>query len=191
MVNSTQIESVDVLTEGMEEAVLGGGCFWCTESVLSALRGVKSVTPGYAGGDLPNPTYEAVCEKNTGHIEVVRVVFDPAEISYETLLTVFFATHDPTTVNRQGNDVGPQYASVIFYHSDEQERIAGRVMREVENELGQAVVTQLRPKATFWPAEEVHHDYYARNPMQGYCVFVISPKLSKLRSHFGNLLATK
>ncbi|HCN72923.1 MAG TPA: peptide-methionine (S)-S-oxide reductase [Pusillimonas sp.] len=189
--NSTEDKALNTLPEGMEEAVLGGGCFWCTESVFSALRGVESVIPGYAGGELPNPTYEAVCEKNTGHIEVVRVVFNPAEISYETLLTVFFATHDPTTLNRQGNDVGPQYASVIFYQSGDQEKTARRVIQEVERELGEPVVTQLRSKAPFWPAEEVHHDYYARNPMQGYCVFVISPKLSKLRSHFGNLLASQ
>jgi peptide-methionine (S)-S-oxide reductase len=151
---------------------------------------VKSVVPGYAGGDLANPTYEAVCEGNTGHIEVVRVTFNPSEISYETLLKVFFATHDPTTLNRQGNDVGPQYASAIFCQSASQESIAKRVIQEIENELGQPVVTQLRPGATFWPAEEVHHNYYARNPMQGYCVFVISPKLSKLRSVFGGLLAS-
>jgi peptide-methionine (S)-S-oxide reductase len=187
-VNNIQSKSTDALNENLEEAVLGGGCFWCTESVFSELQGVM---PGYAGGDVPNPTYEAVCEKNTGHIEVVRVVFNPAEISYEAILKVFFATHDPTTLNRQGNDVGPQYASVIFYGSAEQERIAKHIMQEVEDALGQTVVTQLRPAAIFWPAEEVHHKYYARNPMQGYCVFVISPKLSKLRSHFGHLLATK
>lgn len=171
-----------------EQAVLGGGCFWCTESVFQSLQGVLAVKPGYSGGHVDNPSYEQVCDKTTGHIEVVKVVFDPAVISYETILQVFFATHDPTTVDQQGGDIGPQYASAIFYQSEQQNIIAKKVMTEVEATLGEPVVTRLLPATHFWEAESYHHNYYARNPYQGYCQFVIAPKLAKLRQHYADLL---
>ncbi|WP_237173952.1 peptide-methionine (S)-S-oxide reductase MsrA [Paracandidimonas lactea] len=173
-----------------ETAILGGGCFWCTEAVFLALRGVLAAAPGYAGGHVDRPTYEAVCAKATGHIEVVRVVFDPAIIDFSTLLKVFFATHDPTTLDRQGADVGPQYASAIFCQSDAQRDTAVAVIEEVQAALGEPVVTQVRDAATFWPAEDYHHDFYARNPWQGYCQAVISPKMAKLRRHYARLLST-
>lgn len=173
-----------------EVAVLGGGCFWCTESVFAALKGVLSVVPGYAGGHVQNPSYEQVCNKDTGHVEVVKVTFDPTQISFESLLHVFFATHDPTTLNRQGADVGPQYASTIFYQSDAQQQVARHVMQQVEQALEQPVVTQLRANETFWEAESYHHDYYARNPNQGYCAYVIAPKMQKLRKLFAPYLKT-
>jgi len=172
----------------METAVLGGGCFWCTESVFSALRGVVRVTPGYCGGHVDNPSYEQVCGQGTGHIEVVRVEFDPAVIDFATVLQVFFATHDPTTPDRQGGDVGPQYASAVFFQTPEQEQTARAVIRQVEQALGQPVVTRLLEAQHFWPAEDYHRDYYARNPGQGYCQMVISPKMAKLRRHFAELL---
>ncbi|WP_397476268.1 peptide-methionine (S)-S-oxide reductase MsrA [Pusillimonas sp.] len=173
----------------IETAVLGGGCFWCTESVLQALRGVLDVTPGYCGGHVDNPSYEQVCGQGTGHVEVVRVRFDPAIIDFATVLKVFFATHDPTTVDRQGADVGPQYASVIFYQSEAQKAVAHDVIAQIEAALDASVVTKVLAAARFWPAETVHHDYYARNPQQGYCQFVIAPKMSKLRKQFSTLLA--
>src|SRR5690606_18727341 len=149
-----------------EIAVLGGGCFWCTESVFLALRGVLGVTPGYSGGHVQDPSYEQVCTKTTGHIEVVRVMFDPEIISFETVLHVFFATHDPSTLDRQGGDVGPQYASAIFYQSPEQKETAQKIMLEVQDEIGEPVVTRLLEAQTFWPAESYHHNYYERNPGQ-------------------------
>lgn len=173
----------------IETAVLGGGCFWCTEGVLQPLKGVVDVTPGYSGGHVDNPSYEQVCGQKTGHIEVVRVRFDPSVIEFATLLKVFFATHDPTTVDRQGADIGPQYASVIFYQSEDQKEVAHEVIAQVQTALESTVVTKVLPAARFWPAEAVHHDYYARNPQQGYCQFVIAPKMSKLRKEFSALLA--
>lgn len=170
-----------------DSAVLGGGCFWCTEAVFKALRGVISVEPGYCGGHVDHPDYEQVCTKETGHIEVVRVQFDPAIITYETLLQVFFATHDPTTPDRQGNDVGPQYASAIFVQSAPQEQTAHHVIDQVQSMLGVPVVTRVLPASTFWPAETYHKDYYARNPGQGYCSFVIAPKLQSFRRKFAEL----
>jgi len=172
-----------------ETVVLGGGCFWCTESVFSGVRGVVSAVPGYCGGHVEHPSYEQVCTKHTGHIEVVEVRFDPAVVSFETLLRIFFATHDPTTPDRQGGDVGPQYASAIFYQSPQQEAAARRVMQEVQAELGTPVVTHLLPAQRFWPAEQYHRNYYAQHPEQGYCQMVISPKLAKFRKHFAELLA--
>lgn len=174
-----------------EIAVLGGGCFWCTESVFLAVRGVLGVTPGYCGGHVDNPSYEQVCGKATGHIEVVRVAFDPQVIDYQTTLQVFFATHDPSTLDRQGGDVGPQYASAIFYQTDLQKEIAQQVMTQVQEELDEPVVTRLLEQAHFWPAESYHHNYYARNPNQGYCQVVISPKLSKFRRHYAELLVDR
>lgn len=171
-----------------ETITLGGGCFWCTESVFQSLEGVTAVTPGYSGGHVDNPTYEQVCGQGTGHIEVVRVQFDPDLISLEKLLCVFFATHDPTTPDRQGADVGPQYASAIFCETPGQREIAERVVGKVEEVLETPVVTHIRDAVAFWPAEAYHHNYYRNNPAQGYCQFVIEPKLATLRRHFAPLL---
>jgi peptide-methionine (S)-S-oxide reductase len=173
---------------GHEAATLGGGCFWCLEAVFKDLRGVVSVMSGYAGGHVENPSYEAVCGKETGHAEVVRVVFDPAELAYADLLRVFFTIHDPTTKDRQGADVGPQYRSIILAHSPEQEGTARAVMAEIA-EAGlydDPLVTELLPEAPFWPAEPEHHDYFARNPWSGYCRAVVAPKVAKFRKHFAD-----
>jgi peptide-methionine (S)-S-oxide reductase len=173
-----------------EIAVFGGGCFWCTEALIEGLRGVVSVMPGYAGGHTKNPTYEQVCMGTTGHAEVIRLEFDPAQIAFRDLLTVFFATHDPTTPNRQGDDVGTQYRSAILYTSEAQKREAEAFIREL-NESGQfpgPVVTQIQPLETFYPAEAYHQKYYRRNFSQPYCQIVISPKMGKLKAHFDHLL---
>ena len=173
-------------------ATLGGGCFWCLEAVFEKVAGVASVEPGYSGGFTSNPTYREVCEGDSGHAEVVRVSFDPAQISFETLLEIFFTIHDPTTLNRQGHDVGTQYRSVIFYHSPEQKNVAQKVVARInaENWWGTPVVTQVMPVPAFYPAEEYHQRYFQRNPDQGYCQVVIAPKLAKLRQHFSNLTRT-
>jgi len=163
-----------------EVATLGGGCFWCIQAVLKNVEGVLGVTSGYAGGEVPQPSYEQVCTGETGHIEVVQVEFDPARISYRDLLGVFFRAHDPTTKDRQGADVGPQYRSVVFFHSPVQQRVASEVMKEVENQLGKPVVTELRPAPEFYRAEEYHQDYFEKNPYAGYCQAVIRPKLAGL-----------
>lgn len=168
----------------IETAILGGGCFWCTEAVFSRVRGVTAVVPGYCGGHVEHPDYYSVCTGTTGHIEVVKVDFDPETIDYATVLEIFFATHDPATLNRQGADVGTQYASVIFYQDERQKAVAEQVMKQVQQHLGAPVVTDLRAPATFWPAEVDHHDYYSRNPEQGYCVAVIEPKLAKFRQRY-------
>ncbi|OZI27570.1 peptide-methionine (S)-S-oxide reductase [Bordetella genomosp. 7] len=171
-------------------AVLGGGCFWCVEAVLQDLRGVISVQPGYCGGHVDHPTYEQVCGKQTGHVEVARVEFDPAQLSYSDLLRVFFATHDPTTPGRQGNDVGPQYESAIFWQNDTQRDEARAVMAEIEAQhvYDAPLVTHLREPATFWPAEDYHRNYFAQHPEQGYCQFVIAPKVAKFRKQFHDRL---
>lgn len=171
-----------------ETIIFGGGCFWCTESVFQSLQGVTAVVPGYCGGHVDNPTYEQVCGKGTGHIEVVRVEFDPELISLEKLMSVFFATHDPTTPDRQGADVGPQYASAIFCATPEQRQTAERVITKVEQILETPVATHVRDTEPFWPAEDYHHNYYQNNRTQSYCQFVIEPKLSALRRHFAPLL---
>jgi peptide-methionine (S)-S-oxide reductase len=169
-----------------ETATLGGGCFWCLDAVYRDLAGVKRVTSGYAGGHVANPTYEQVCGKRTGHAEVVQVEFDPAAVSYADLLRVFFTIHDPTTKDRQGNDIGPQYRSVIFYHSAGQEAVARQVVAEVtEQKLWSSpLVTELQPLAEFWPAEPEHQDYFRRTPWSGYCQVVIAPKVAKFRKAF-------
>jgi peptide-methionine (S)-S-oxide reductase len=170
----------------MERATLAGGCFWCLEAVFLELRGVEQVESGYAGGHLPNPTYEQVCTGATGHAEVVQVAFDPAVVSFRDLLRVFFTLHDPTTLNRQGADVGTQYRSAIFYHSPAQKADAEAAIAEVA-EAGAwsgKIVTEVAPLDVFYPAEEHHRDYYRRNPRQGYCQFVIAPKVAKLRKEF-------
>lgn len=175
-----------------EVAVLGGGCFWCTEAVYRSVKGVISVESGYAGGRVANPSYEQVCAGGTGHVEVVRVVFDSAQVSYRDILTIFFGTHDPTTLNRQGNDVGDQYASVIFYESPEQRDTAQSVIDELTREqvFSNPIVTRLEPAVLFWPAEAYHQDYLANNPQNGYCQAVVSPKVAKFRSRFKHMLAT-
>jgi peptide-methionine (S)-S-oxide reductase len=171
-------------------AVFGGGCFWCTEAVFDELRGVHSVVSGYTGGKNQNPTYEQVCMGNTGHAEVIKIEFDPGQISFHDLMTVFFATHDPTTLNRQGNDAGTQYRSVIFYADEKQKEEAAAFV----NELGEAktfknsIVTTLEPLTEFYPAEDYHQKYYANNPYQPYCNALIPPKLTKLHKQFKDLL---
>ena len=167
-------------------ATLAGGCFWCLEAVFEQLRGVTKVTSGYSGGHVPNPSYQAVCTGTTGHAEVVQVTFDADEISYHDLLEVFFTLHDPTTLDRQGGDVGTQYRSAIFYHDDEQRRVAEAVIRELEAEhvFDDAIVTKVEPLQAFYPAEEYHREYYRRNPNQPYCRAVIAPKVAKLRSKY-------
>jgi peptide-methionine (S)-S-oxide reductase len=171
-------------------AVFGGGCFWCTEAVFDELRGVKSVVSGYAGGSTKNPTYEEVCGGRTGHAEVIKIDFDPGEIAFKDLLTVFFATHDPTTLNRQGNDFGTQYRSAIFYADEEQKREAEAFIKELNDSkaFGKPVVTTLEPLGEFYVAEDYHQKYYANNPYQPYCQYMIPPKLSKLHKQFGELL---
>jgi len=174
-----------------ETAILGGGCFWCTEAVFQRLQGVVSVRSGYAGGPGDNPTYEQVCSGRSGHVEVIEVTFDPARISFAQLLEVFFATHDPTTPDRQGNDVGPQYQSAIFCQSEAQRDTAREVIAELERKdvFGASIVTRLYEAARFWPAEGYHHNYFNQHPSQGYCQFIIAPKVSKLRQSFAHLLA--
>lgn len=167
-------------------ATLAGGCFWCLEATFQQLKGVNSVTSGYAGGTVPNPTYEAVCTGRTGHAEVTQVEFDPAVISYRDLLDVFFTIHDPTTLNQQGADVGTQYRSAIFYQSPEQENVARALIAqlEAENVWDDPIVTEVVPLEVFYPAEAYHRDYYNRNQNQPYCRAVIAPKVAKLRKHF-------
>jgi peptide-methionine (S)-S-oxide reductase len=171
-----------------ETATLGGGCFWCLDAVYRGLRGVSRVVSGYAGGHVPNPTYEQVCGKGTGHAEVVQVEFDPAEIGFADLLRVFFTIHDPTTKDRQGADVGPQYRSVILYHSEEQKRTAEAVMAEIAGARlwNGPLVTELVPAAEFYPAEPEHQDYFTRNPWSGYCRAVVAPKVQKFRKTFAD-----
>ena len=167
-------------------ATLAGGCFWCLEAVFEQLRGVTRVMSGYAGGHVPNPSYEAVCTGTTGHAEVTQVTFDPDQISYRELLGVFFVIHDPTTLDRQGGDAGTQYRSAIFYHDDEQRRSAEELIRELEAEhvFDDAIVTKVEPLQAFYAAEEYHQGYYRRNPNQPYCRAVIAPKVAKLRSKY-------
>jgi peptide-methionine (S)-S-oxide reductase len=169
---------------GHQFATLGGGCFWCLEAVYEELEGVVDVESGYSGGNVSNPSYRQVCGGDTGHAEVVRVEFDPDRISYREILEVFFAIHDPTTLNRQGNDDGTQYRSVVFYHDTEQQRIASEVMAEMRSALGRDIVTQLVPAAPYYRAEDYHQEYFRHNPDQGYCAAVIEPKLAKFRKTF-------
>lgn len=177
--------------DGVETATLGGGCFWCTEAVFQQLRGVKSVTSGYCGGSVPQPTYEQVCSKQSGHAEVVQIEFDPASIGFADILEVFFRTHDPTTLDRQGNDSGPQYRSVIFYHNDEQRLTAEQVKQSLDStgDFPGPIVTAIEPAAEFYPAEGYHQNYFSTNPRQPYCSFVIAPKIEKFRKSFADKLA--
>ena len=170
-----------------ETATFGTGCFWCTEAIYKELDGVISVMPGYSGGHTENPTYEEVCSGETGHAEATQVVYDPSKISYDELLEVFFKTHDPTSLNRQGNDVGTQYRSVIFYHNDEQKRLAEKYKTELDRSgaWDKPIVTEIAPLKEFYPAENYHHDYYEYNKDKNpYCSFVIRPKLEKFRKVF-------
>jgi peptide-methionine (S)-S-oxide reductase len=173
-------------SEGREVATLAGGCFWCLEAVYDELQGVESVVSGYMGGRVADPSYEQVCGGDTGHAEVVQITFDPAVVSFRDLLEVFFVIHDPTTLNRQGNDMGTQYRSAIFYHSPEQKRVAEQVVAAIEKGrlFDRPIVTEVAPAETFWPAEDYHQEYFARNPHQSYCMFVVSPKVSKFRKTF-------
>lgn len=166
-----------------ERATLGGGCFWCLEAVYEQLRGVQKVVSGCTGGEAADPTYEDVCGGQTGHAEVVQVTYDPSQISFKDVLEVFFSIHDPTTLDRQGNDVGTQYRSSIFYHDDDQKKVAQAVMADVtKREIYDApLVTTLEPLTTFYPAEAYHQQYYRRNPTQGYCRAIIAPKVAKFR----------
>ena len=177
----------------MEIAVFGGGCFWCTEAVFEELKGVVSVVSGYAGGEMRNPTYEQVCGGETGHAEVIKIEFDPTLITYRDLLTVFFATHDSTTRNRQGNDVGTQYRSIILYSNDEQKRQADGFIKELNesSSQGNPVVTEVKPLEQFYEAEKYHKQYYRSDPSKPYCQIIISPKLQKVQKQFANLLKSQ
>lgn len=176
----------------MEIATLGGGCFWCTEAVFVEVRGVTRVQSGYAGGHVRNPTYKQICTGTTGHAEVIQVTFDPAVVSYADILRLFFASHDPTTLNRQGHDAGPQYRSIILTGSDAQRQTAEAVRAEIDAAgiWPNKVVTEIVPLDVFYPAEAEHHDYFARNPWSGYCQAVIAPKVRKFRKEFADKLRT-
>lgn len=166
-------------------ATLGGGCFWCLEALYEELRGVQHVESGYAGGHVVNPTYEQVCSKTTGHAEVIQITFDPSEVSFREILEVFFTSHDPTTPDRQGNDVGPQYRSIILYHDDEQKRVAEEMLSDYAPQIWDApIVTELKPLDTYYRAEAYHQDYYRDNGFQPYCLFVIRPKVAKFRKQW-------
>jgi peptide-methionine (S)-S-oxide reductase len=172
-------------TKNTAAATFGGGCFWCTEAIFQQVLGVIEVTSGYAGGDAPGkPTYREVCSGRTGHAEVVQVTYNEAEISYSELLTIFMTTHDPTTLNRQGADVGTQYRSVVFYHNDTQKEIAREVLKGMESYFESPIVTELSPLGDFYEAEAYHQDYYRNNSEQSYCSYVITPKLNKLRQQY-------
>jgi peptide-methionine (S)-S-oxide reductase len=171
---------------GTELATLAGGCFWCTEAVFAELRGVMQVVPGYTGGTVPHPSYRQVCTGTTGHAEAAQILFDPTVISFTDLLHIFFTTHDPTTLNRQGPDAGTQYRSAIYYHTEEQRRIAEGVIREITAERiwSRPIVTEVTPAATFYRAEDYHHEYFLRNGEQPYCQAIIAPKVAKLRKQY-------
>ena len=172
------------------KATLGGGCFWCMDAVFSRVKGVERVTCGYSGGETPNPTYEDLCSDKTGHAEVVQIEFDPDLISYREILEIFFSVHDPTTPNRQGNDIGTQYRSIILYHDKAQKEAAEEVTRSVEEKNGWKgkIVTELKKFEVFYRAEEYHQNYFEKNPHQAYCRVVIAPKISKLEDHFEYML---
>lgn len=180
------LDETNVKTAGMEIATFGTGCFWCTEAVLESLDGVKKVVSGYSGGHDPNPTYKAVCTGETGHAECVEVTYDPKVITYTDLLEAFFRSHDPTSLNRQGNDVGTQYRSVIFYHNEEQKKQAEEAKLELDKSqaYGKPIVTEITSAVKFFVAEDYHQNYFANNPDQGYCAFVIAPKLDKFKKVF-------
>jgi peptide-methionine (S)-S-oxide reductase len=187
-VGSTGAAEAD--TPSLAKATFAGGCFWCTEAVYAELKGVKAVTSGYIGGQVPNPTYQAVCTGQTGHAEAIEIEYDPAIVPFEKLLEVFFATHDPTTLNRQGADVGTQYRSGIFYHDDEQKRIAEDVITRLDQArvFPGKIVTEVTKATIFYPAEDYHQDYFAKNPFQPYCQAAAAPKVAKVRKVFKDLV---
>lgn len=172
--------------DNLETATLAAGCFWCVEAIFDDLKGVEDVVSGYSGGHTENPTYKEVCSETTGHAEVVQIRFDPAELSYKELLQVFFTVHDPTTLNRQGGDIGTSYRSAVFYHSDEQKRIAEETIAEFNAEgiYDNPIVTDVTAFDKFWPAEDYHQEYFANNPNQPYCNAVVAPKVAKFRQKF-------
>ncbi len=169
-----------------EIATLGGGCFWCLEAVYQELKGVQHVESGYAGGQVADPSYDEVCSGTTGHAEVVQITFDPAIVSYREILEIFFTIHDPTTLNRQGNDCGTQYRSVIYFHSPEQQDTARHVIAEMANVWDAPIVTELSPVPAYYKAEDYHQNYFRQNPLQGYCAFVVAPKVAKFRKIFAD-----
>ncbi len=177
----------------LQTATLGGGCFWCIEAIFDEIEGVEDVVSGYAGGHKENPTYQEVCTGTTGHAEVVQIKFNPEIISYEDILRVFFSVHDPTTLNRQGNDIGPQYRSVIFYHSEDQKRIAEKIIKELTDAkvYENPIVTEVTEFKNFYPAEDYHQEYFAKNPYQPYCMAVVAPKVEKFRKTFAHRLKKK
>ena len=178
------------MNTNLQTATLAGGCFWCLEAVYDEIKGVQGVESGYAGGHMDNPTYRAVCNGDTGHAEVIQVHFDPNLVSYRDLLNVFFAIHDPTTLNRQGADVGTQYRSAIFYHDDEQKKVAEELIKDLNAQKiwDNPIVTKVEKLDKFYMAEDYHQEYFARNPYQPYCMAVVSPKVSKFRKHFIEML---
>jgi peptide-methionine (S)-S-oxide reductase len=175
-----------------ETAILGGGCFWCVEAAIKQVKGVESVRSGYMGGQVANPTYQQVCSGKTGHVEVAEITFDPAVITFNDLLHVFFTLHDPTTLNRQGNDVGEQYRSVIFYQDEAQKKVAEDVIAELTRDkvFRDAIVTAIEPASTFYVAEDYHQDYFDNNSSQPYCMFVVAPKVQKIREKYAQRLKT-
>jgi peptide-methionine (S)-S-oxide reductase len=183
----------DTIVPKRDVATLGGGCFWCLEAVYDEIEGVISVESGYAGGHKPNPTYEEVCTGRTGHAEVVQITFDPQVITFRDLLDIFFSIHDPTTPNRQGADVGPQYRSIILYHNEDQRRIAEETIAALNAAKiwSAPIVTEVKPFTEFWMAEEYHQEYFAKNPYQGYCMAVVAPKVMKARKQFSERLKSK
>jgi peptide-methionine (S)-S-oxide reductase len=174
------------MSNSLSTATFGGGCFWCIEAIFEQLRGVDSVVSGYAGGEMPNPTYDQVCSGSTGHAEVIQVTFDPSEVTFRELLEIFFTLHDPTTKNRQGGDIGTQYRSIVLYHDDEQRQITEDVIHEFEDAKvwDNPIVTQIEPLETFYPAEDYHQAYYRNHAGQPYCQVVIAPKVAKLRQKY-------
>ncbi|MEO8325061.1 MAG: peptide-methionine (S)-S-oxide reductase MsrA [Nitrospirota bacterium] len=183
-------DSATASSTGKELATLGGGCFWCLEAVFDQVKGVESVESGYMGGGRPNPTYEAVCGGNTGHAEVIQIAFDPGIITYRELLEIFFGIHDPTTLNRQGNDAGTQYRSAIFTYSSEQEAAAHELIRTLTEAklFNDPIVTQVEPASPFYIAEDYHQEYFVQNPSQPYCAYLINPKVAKFRQRFSDKL---
>jgi peptide-methionine (S)-S-oxide reductase len=181
------------MTERREEVVLGGGCFWCTEAIFAQLKGVEEVVPGYAGGKTKEPTYEEVSTGKTGHAEVIKIIYNPQEMAFRQLLTVFFAAHDPTTPNQQGADVGEQYRSLILYTTEKQRQTAEKLIREINefDEQGAPVVTEVKPLDEFYPAEAEHQEFAAKNPQQGYVQAIINPKLKKIGEEFKELIKTQ
>ena len=184
------METHSTTNRGVQVAAFGGGCFWCTEAVFEMLKGVTTVRPGYTGGTTPNPTYEDVCSGTTGHAEVVYVEYDPNIIDFRKLLIVFFASHDPSQLNRQGNDIGTQYRSVIFYTTEEQRRVSLEMIKEINNSSssGNPVVTELEKLGTFYEAEQYHKNYFMKNKDKGYCQLIINPKVEKVQKQFADLL---